>query len=263
MVRNSSNPSWKADYEFFVLPYDQKRRDSSQGRGGVGGGGESRLRTRTSSNIGFASKYANSVLQIEVWDQLSSGGKEFLGVAMIEGDLYNEFDPLSLAMLNSKANGGIGENPASSSSRLWIPLQRSDRISAYLQTNTGGEINISLYPPQSTAGALNGDIVSDADYVEVGIPVAFEITLCGAENLSRADTFGLSDPFCIIKFDGAEIGRTSVQHKTTNPVWSGERFVVSLTLPQSSQTSGGKDIVLPGDASLQVYRFCCWLLASY
>ena len=37
------------------------------------------------------------------------------------------------------------------------------------------------------------------------------------------DMFGLSDPFCVVKFNGVEVGRTGIIHKTLNPVWSGER----------------------------------------
>ena len=36
----------------------------------------------------------------------------------------------------------------------------------------------------------------------------------------KADTFGLSDPFCIVRWRGAELGRTPVITHTLDPVWS-------------------------------------------
>ena len=37
--------------------------------------------------------------------------------------------------------------------------------------------------------------------------------------LASADTFGASDPFCIVKWNNEEIGRTSTMDNTNNPDW--------------------------------------------
>lgn len=134
----------------------------------------------------------------------------------------------------------------------WISLRPSEQFPSHLQSAVGGEIRISLQPPKDD---LTGQFVAniDSEDIPTGIPLAFEITVCNAENLGRADTFGLSDPFCIIKFNSLEIGRTSVVRKSVNPVWSGERFVVMITVPESKASS----ISLPPDCALQVCILFC------
>lgn len=235
--RDTLSPRWKGDGEYFILPYEQMSRPRAHSTA-------NRARSRTASMSGsFASTYGETVLRIELWDQLSSGGKEFLGNVVIAGDLYDIFDPNMAQNQKFDAASAVAEGNASGH---WLPLQRSELIASHLQVSVGGEIDVTLKQPESSGGQVETEEPSPLE----GIPVAFEITICSAENLSRADTFGLSDPFCIIKFDGAEIGRTSVLHKTTNPVWSGERFVVSMVLPESSDLVAG--FQLPHDAALQV-----------
>ena len=36
------------------------------------------------------------------------------------------------------------------------------------------------------------------------------------------DLSGLSDPFCVVLWNGSEVGRTSVRHGTRDPEWVGE-----------------------------------------
>lgn len=50
----------------------------------------------------------------------------------------------------------------------------------------------------------------------LSVLVARGAGLCGM------DLSGLSDPFCVILWNGAEIGRTTVRHGTRDPIWAGE-----------------------------------------
>ena len=45
------------------------------------------------------------------------------------------------------------------------------------------------------------------------------VTAISARGLAKADLFGKSDPVCILKFNGTEIGRSPVVKKTLDPVW--------------------------------------------
>merc|ERR1711977_576967 len=54
------------------------------------------------------------------------------------------------------------------------------------------------------------------------------IKVIGASNLPDCDTFsGLSDPYCIVKFDDTEIGRTVVCQDEGSPVWN-QKFYLNL-----------------------------------
>lgn len=47
-----------------------------------------------------------------------------------------------------------------------------------------------------------------------------------ARDLGQADKFGKSDPFCVVKWNGVEIGKTDVKKKTLNPVWEEGHFLL-------------------------------------
>ena len=47
-----------------------------------------------------------------------------------------------------------------------------------------------------------------------------------AWGLAKADTFGKSDPMCIIKWGGEEVGRTKAIDNTMEPVWDDEKFTL-------------------------------------
>jgi len=66
---------------------------------------------------------------------------------------------------------------------------------------------------------------------------AMKVTLVGADNLKKADTFGQSDPYCIFYWTGAKNGKekklrtSTVKNKTLTPSWEGEDETVSVNLP--------------------------------
>eukprot|EP00961_Rhodomonas_salina_P046581 625113-Rhodomonas_salina.1 len=65
---------------------------------------------------------------------------------------------------------------------------------------------------------------------EVAKPVAsrpkIQVVAVGAENLPKTDTFGMSDPYLVLKYGGKE-AKTSVKKKTLNPVWK-ESFLLNV-----------------------------------
>ena len=84
--------------------------------------------------------------------------------------------------------------------------------------------------------------------------------LCGAKlllhvvegwGLAKADTFGKSDPFCIVRWGGEEIGRTKAIDDTMEPVWDEEKFTLVYgrvgTMPTLDVECYDMDITGPGD----------------
>ena len=53
------------------------------------------------------------------------------------------------------------------------------------------------------------------------------LVVVGAAGLRKADTFGKSDPYAVVKLDGVEVGRTTVAPKTLSPSW---QHAVALAL---------------------------------
>jgi hypothetical protein len=74
-----------------------------------------------------------------------------------------------------------------------------------------------------------------------------------AHDLPRADTFGSSDPYCIVKWGGKEVGRTKVIWNTLEPIYEDEVFF--LPIAESQKTADlklevelwDKDVMGPGD----------------
>ena len=52
-------------------------------------------------------------------------------------------------------------------------------------------------------------------------------TLDSASGLKKADTFGKSDPYCIVKVNGEKQCMSKVIKKTLDPVW-GEDFTIKF-----------------------------------
>lgn len=54
------------------------------------------------------------------------------------------------------------------------------------------------------------------------------VQILGGKNLPIADSHGSSDPFVVVNFGGHVIGRTRTRHRTINPRWNNETFVVPV-----------------------------------
>lgn len=64
-----------------------------------------------------------------------------------------------------------------------------------------------------------------------------------ASDLGQADKFGKSDPFCIVKWNGIEIGKTDVKKKTLNPVWEAGKFVLRTYSNLGSTDGENKNLI--------------------
>ena len=62
-----------------------------------------------------------------------------------------------------------------------------------------------------TKNITNDQEVSDQRYLDVRI--------FNAKNIGKADYFGKSDPYCIVRWNGEEIGRTDIIAKSLDPEW--------------------------------------------
>jgi hypothetical protein len=77
--------------------------------------------------------------------------------------------------------------------------------------------------------------INDTKRVELDfeIPdIGYEISILSAANIKRADTFGSSDPQCIVFFyngiEDVELGRTVCKRNTLFPEWRDERFYLAI-----------------------------------
>jgi hypothetical protein len=78
----------------------------------------------------------------------------------------------------------------------------------------------------------------------------FILTLFEAKNLAKADTFGLSDPFCIVKLDERIVGQTEVISNDLNPVWRNANFDISFPVGEDALTQASVLEILVYDSDL-------------
>ena len=52
----------------------------------------------------------------------------------------------------------------------------------------------------------------------------FELTVMAGSNLPKANTFGLSDPYCVLRWGGREIGKTERIDDCCDPVYEDQTF---------------------------------------
>jgi len=77
--------------------------------------------------------------------------------------------------------------------------------------------------------------INDTKRVELDFAIpdmVYELTIEKAKDIMRADTFGSSDPFCVVYFYNGEtytkLGQTNARRNTLNPVWTDQRFTLSI-----------------------------------
>ncbi len=87
-------------------------------------------------------------------------------------------------------------------------------------------LNMMMRPVQRQSTAIDANPNFD---LSLPLPYGmkeFEITVLAAQGLVKANTFGKSDPFCLLKLDGVDIGKTSVITETLDPVWEEDQTFV-------------------------------------
>jgi len=91
-------------------------------------------------------------------------------------------------------------------------------------------------------------------------PVKLSVSVLGASNLRKADTFGSSDPYVICTTRGKERFRTEVIQNDLNPRWKPHPYPVELRLEQELCFEVyDKDMFRKGDllGTATVDRRCC------
>ena len=84
---------------------------------------------------------------------------------------------------------------------------------------------------------------SQAKAAFLGAPVlTARVHVKGARGVAKADTFGKSDPFAVLKYGDAEVARTEVKNKTLDPVWADGFFEVTLPTTEEGHIEGSKGI---------------------
>ena len=77
----------------------------------------------------------------------------------------------------------------------------------------------------------------------------FTLHIMDARNLRDCDIIGKSDPFCIVKVGGAEIGKTRIVKNSQNPVWDEKPELFQFTRSDLT-TSGCVEILVMGEMLL-------------
>lgn len=64
-------------------------------------------------------------------------------------------------------------------------------------------------------------------------PLSLKLQITHCTGLAKADRFGLSDPFCVIKWpaNDRELGRTPTVYNTIHPVWKECFFEIPVPAP--------------------------------
>ena len=99
--------------------------------------------------------------------------------------------------------------------RTSFPLTETKNLPSHLQTLVQGSL------------VLKGRFLDDDKQLNEDM-IKMQVRVHSASNLAKADTFGLSDPFVIVRFNDREIGRTEVIDNDLNPVWENEKFNIFL-----------------------------------
>ena len=164
-------------------------------------------------------------LTIEIHEKKSLGGSVFLGCVTWEEDLLLEF-------LHSK-------EPS------WHKLVAAYSKPKEEQKRVQGKLFIG-------AKCLDDSVVSGVKAggweFDTSVPLQddmkdMEFSVLAAFGLGKADKFGKSDPFCIVKWNGVEIGKSEVVKKNLDPVWEEANFVIRTPKnlgPLAEGTSKGR-----------------------
>lgn len=68
--------------------------------------------------------------------------------------------------------------------------------------------------------------------------LSLKLQVIHCSGLAKADRFGLPDPFCIVKWQGVELGRTPTVYNTVHPVWKNCGFELPLRAPPQQDVAG-------------------------
>jgi Ca2+-dependent lipid-binding protein len=185
--------------------------------------------------------WSGLVVRFELWDVATL---DFLGCVVLKGkELYalvnhndksaftdSEFPLVDLPNQSSKKNKSmiVGEEAVSLIKGV---LTVTGGYKSYFDANYKSERVAE--PEVLVEEAVEEEEVELID--ESGEEI--EVHIVRATDLPKADGFmGKSDPYCIVRWNEKEVGRTSVIYKELNPEWDEEKFKFSLAaMPESTE----------------------------
>jgi hypothetical protein len=157
-------------------------------------------------------------LAVDVWSFVKSGKHEFLGGFVVKNE---ELEALADQGVTRSWHALSGGEPPDAPGSTKGPVHAEDGIMAdeLKRRSKGaarakGEVRLLIGPDEVAEEGFSGR--------------ELELTITAANDLGRADTFGSSDPFCIVYWNDKECGRTQTIMNSLNPRWDDERFVVDV-----------------------------------
>jgi len=173
-------------------------------------------------------------LVLDVWDQDMMGRGDFLGRIFLTGDNL-------VSLFTSIPGSGMAAADGVLTQDQWIDLQVNSKMSAASQEMVQGRCKIS----GSAVLALNLneeqihqelDIVSKLqssaddstadDDTDQSVYHECEVMVVAARGIKLPTTREFPNTFCVLKFNGDEIGRTGVVDSNDTPEWEEERFSI-------------------------------------
>jgi hypothetical protein len=144
-------------------------------------------------------------IRIEVWDSNRVGPGEFLGCCEISPSIYF-----------SKKEKKMELGPSSK-----LKAKKNKLAQGILESSFSVIDNITGIGKQSYT-------YTKINTLQINHLVEIQILKC--RNLMKANTFGKSDPYVIVKWNGRDWGETSFKKDTLDPTWNSEKFLVNLSV---------------------------------
>ncbi|CAM9797306.1 unnamed protein product, partial [Phaeothamnion confervicola] len=247
-VRNTIDPVWTTPEERFIIPVDgggeggAGKKSSIEQDGGSGSAGNGGGRAHNDgaagggsapNDDGEAETAETPSAVLEVWDA-DIFGADFLGEATLPplSTLQRPpAEPLWLELRersndNSGDGGDVGIGASDGAGGTSGPHRGSDS-----KRSVTGAVQIRLRRLPRRAGSITAAAAGNEGGQHDNGLVA-TVRIHGARGLRRADRFGLSDPRCIIKLNGDEIGATSTVYRSLAPSWDPRRASFKVSLPE-------------------------------
>jgi len=105
-------------------------------------------------------------------------------------------------------------------------LKKSPSMTEKEQKHVQGFLTVSIRLLALEIGGTDTNLPLTAGYKDVCVCVY------AAEDLPRANTFGLSDPFCVLKWGSKEVGSTTTIKENLHPVWDEEEQMFTIRVPE-------------------------------
>ena len=144
----------------------------------------------------------------------------FLELRVYDDDVGGIGDFLGMTRVSCQALMDVGkeEGEFKYGRRKAVKLEKDPALSDKANTLVKGNITFRL---QDVKAITEGE-------KDEGARVKVRICVKSAHNLAKADTFGKSDPYAVVKYDNRMVGKTRYMDSTLNPEWNDSKFVVHV-----------------------------------